>query len=234
MTTFVLVHGAWHGGWCWKHVARRLRAQGHDVYAPTLTGLAERAHLLSRAVDLDTHVRDIVELLRYEELTDVVLCGHSYGGMVITGVADQAAERIRSLVYLDAFVPADGQSVFDLQRPERIATFREEAQTKGAGWLLPPVPAARFKVKPENQPWVDRQCTPHPLACFEQKLRLSGAYAGISRRSFIKAGAYVPSPFDAVLERLRNDKAWRVHSIPCGHDVMVDMPDELAAQLVAA
>jgi pimeloyl-ACP methyl ester carboxylesterase len=232
MTSFVLVHGAWHGGWCWSRVARTLRQEGHTVHAPTLTGVGERVHLLHRGVDLDTHVEDIVRVFEAEELSDAVLCGHSYGGMVITGVADRIPDRIRSLVYLDAFVPGDGQCTLDFQPPERAAVFRAEAAAKGGGWLIPPVPAARFKVNEADQAWVDRRCVPHPLACFEQKLRLTGAFARVTRRSYIKAGAYVPSPFDSIFERLKADPGWKVHSVPCGHDVMVDRPEELAALLV--
>ena len=122
MTTFVLVHGAWMGGWCYKRVARLLRQAGHEVYTPTLTGLGERAHLINRAIDLDTHVQDIVGVIRCEELSDVVLCGHSYGGMVITGVAEQIAAKIRSLVYLDAFVPENGKCLFDYSAGRAFAT----------------------------------------------------------------------------------------------------------------
>ena len=111
MANFVLVHGAWHGGWCWVRVAERLRRDGHFVVTPTLTGLGERAHLLNRDINLDTHITDIVAVLEAEELQDVVLCGHSYGGCVITGVADRVAERLRAVVYLDAFIPEDGQSL---------------------------------------------------------------------------------------------------------------------------
>ena len=234
MTTFVLVHGAWHGGWCWSRVARALHQAGHTAHTPTLTGLGERVHLMHRGVTLDTHVEDIVRVFEAEELSDVVLCGHSYGGMVITGVADRIAARIRSLVYLDAFVPTDGQNVLDdFQASDRAAFMRAEAASKGGGWLIPPVPAARFKVNEADQAWVDRRCVPHPLACFEQKLRLSGAHARVAKRVYIKAGAYVPSPFDAAFERLKRDPAWKVHSIPCGHDVMVDRPQELADVLIA-
>jgi pimeloyl-ACP methyl ester carboxylesterase len=116
MATYVLVHGGWHGGWCWQKVTPRLRAAGHDVYTPTLTGLGERAHLLTPAVGLETHIEDVLGVLHYEDLQQVVLVGHSYGGMVITGVADQVPERIAQLVYLDAFVPQDGQSLIDLTR----------------------------------------------------------------------------------------------------------------------
>ncbi len=232
MTVFVLVHGAWHGGWCWSRVARTLRRDGHEVHTPTLTGVGDRVHLMRRDVDVETHVEDIVRLFEAEELSDAVLCGHSYGGMVITGVADRIPERLRSLVYLDAFVPADGQCALDFQPPERAAFFRAEADSKGAGWLVPAVPAARFKVNEADQAWVDRRCVPHPLACFTQKLRLTGAHARVAKRHFIKAGTYVPSPFDATFERLKREPGWQVTSVACGHDVMVDWPDELATLLI--
>ncbi len=127
MTTFVLVHGAWHGSWCWKRVRKELQTEGHDVFTPTLTGVAERSHLISPQVNLDTHVADVVNLIRWEELTDVVLCGHSYGGCVITGVADRIPERLRALVYLDAFILENGQSLHDVL-PREVA----EGQVRGA------------------------------------------------------------------------------------------------------
>ena len=146
MTTFVLVHGAWHGGWCYKRVARLLRQAGHEVYTPTLTGLGERAHLMNQAIDLDTHVQDIAGVIRCEELSDVVLCGHSYGGMVITGVAEQIAAKIRSLVYLDAFVPENGKSVFDYLPAEQSGQMRDDAAQNGEGYKVSPIPAAVFAV----------------------------------------------------------------------------------------
>ena len=234
MSVFVLVHGAWHGGWCWGRVARTLRRADHEVHTPTLTGVGDRVHLMNRSVDVETHIEDVVRLIEAEELSDAVLCGHSYGGMVITGVADRIPDRLRSLVYLDAFVPADGQCTLDFQAPERAAFLRAEAASKGGGWLVPPIPAARFMVNEADQAWVDRRCVPHPLACFEQRLRLTGAHARVAKRTFIKAGAYVPSPFDSIFERLKADPAWHATSIACGHDVMVDKPDELATLLLQA
>ena len=149
MVTFVLVHGAWHGGWCWTRVARKLRAAGHEVHTPTLTGLGERAHLLTRDVDLDTHIADILGLFEAEEIEDAVLCGHSYAGMVITDVADRIADRLRAIVYLDAFVPDHGQSLFDLYGEDRTADARALAASDGDGWRMPPRPAAYFgKTRP--------------------------------------------------------------------------------------
>ena len=128
MSTFVLVHGAWHGGWCYKRVAQILRKAGHEVYTPTLTGLGERSHLMSPTVNLDTHVQDIGNVIRWEELSDLVLCGHSYGGMVITGVADKVPDKIKALVYLDAFVPSNGEAIADGLDPEMLAGMSDEAK----------------------------------------------------------------------------------------------------------
>jgi pimeloyl-ACP methyl ester carboxylesterase len=222
-TNFVLVHGAWHGGWCWRRVADRLAAKGHHVITPTLTGLADRSHLLSESVNLSTHVNDVTNLIRWEELKDVVLCGHSYGGMVVTGVADKVSERITSLVYLDAFVPESGQSTQDL-RP------RDLPSSVG----VPPLTAEFFRVNERDRTWVDRQCTPHPAASFREKLALTGAYRAVQRRHYIRATAYPSVPFDGYYERFKSDPGWVVHQVSCGHDVMVDMPDALAELLEAA
>lgn len=234
MATFVLVHGAWHGAWCWKRVRPLLTARGHDVFTPTLTGTGERSHLASPDVGLETHITDVLNVLEWEELSDVVLCGHSYGGMVISGVADRAPERIRSLVYVDAFVPRDGEATVDLMSPQAARLAREGARVAGEGWRVPPFPAARFKIDPENQAWIDRLCTPQPLRTLQEKVRLGGAIDRISRRTFILATQYQPSAFHEVAERLRQDPAWRVTAIDCGHDIMVDKPRELADVLLGA
>lgn len=234
MGTFVLVHGAWHGAWCWQRVARLLRAEGHEVYTPTFTGLGERSHLMSRQIDLETHIADVLSVLRWEELGDIVLCGHSYGGMVITGVADREAHRIAALVYLDAFVPNNGECTLDLLPAERREQFDRAVRERGFGWLVPPIPAAVYKVNEADQAWVDRQCTPHPLACFEQRITLTGAHETIARRLYIRGTAYTPSAFAPIAERLQRDRRWRVASLPSGHDVMVDMPQELAELLKSA
>jgi pimeloyl-ACP methyl ester carboxylesterase len=242
MATFVLVHGAWHGGWCYKRVAQRLRQAGHEVYTPTLTGVGERAHLINRTINLDTHVQDILGAIRWEELSDFVLCGHSYGGMVISGVAEKIPEKIRSLVYLDAFVPASGHSLFDMLPAEMQALMRDDARDNGEGYLMTPLPAGLFNVNAKDAAWVDRLCVKHPLACFEQKLQLSDRIARVPKRTYILATGWgspgsplTESPFKPIAERLKNDNnAWHILSVPCGHDVMVDMPGELAELLVAA
>jgi pimeloyl-ACP methyl ester carboxylesterase len=225
MTTFVLVHGAWHGGWCYKRVAR-------EVYRPTLTGLGERTHLMSRSIDLGTHIQDIVGVIRCEELSDVVLCGHSYGGMVITGVAEQIAGTICSLVYLDAFVPESGKSLFDYLPAEQSAGMRADAAQNGEGYKVTPIPAAAFAVNAKDAAWVDAMCVKQPLATFEQKLILSGRQ--VRKRTYVLAAGWGPSPFQQFGTRLKDDRSWQFVSMACGHDVMVDRPQELADVLITA
>ncbi|MPY69754.1 MAG: alpha/beta fold hydrolase [Alphaproteobacteria bacterium] len=233
MTAFVLVHGAWHGGWCWVRVAERLAKAGHRVFTPTLTGLGERAHLLSRAITLDTHIADICGVFESEELTDAVLVGHSLAGMIITPVADRLADRIGALVYLDAFLPRDGECHRDLVDPERAAQARRIVDERGDGWLVPPRSAEAFGVRDAaDRAWIDRRCTPQPFAVMEQKISLTGAWERIPRKIYIRAGAYANSPFGRFAERCRDDPAWRYEEIACGHEIMVEKPDELAAILL--
>lgn len=232
MTTFVLVHGAWMGGWSYKRVARLLRQAGHEVYTPTLTGLGERAHLMSREINLDTHVKDIIGVIHCEELSDVVLCGHSYGGMVITGVAEQIASKLRSLIYLDAFVPENGKSLFDYAPAKRSGQMRDDAAQNGEGYKITPPPAAAFAVNAEDVAWVDAMCVKQPLATFEQKLEVSGRQ--VPKRVYMFAAGWEPSPFQQFASRFKDDPSWQFVSFSCGHDVMIDQPQELAAALIAA
>lgn len=237
-STFVLLHGAWHGGWCYRDTARVLRETGHTVYTPTLTGLGERAHLNNHAVTLETHIRDVCGVLEAEELYDVILVGHSYGGMVITGVADRMSDRIKSLVYLDAFVPEHGQSLNDCIRlafseenaAAYLSAFRTGAMTGNCGLTLP-VPAAAFNVEPEYRAWIDRRCSPQAFATFETQVLLTDRGATIKDRFFILAEGWGPSPFPYYAKQVTGKTGWRVSRLPCGHDVMVDMPVELATLL---
>ncbi len=234
MATFVLVHGAWHGGWCWRDVSRALRAGGHEVFTPTLTGVGERAHLIGPGVGLNTHIQDIVAVLQVENLTDIVLCGHSYGGMVITGVADREAARIRSLVYLDAFVPENGQAVFDIMAPERQAQIRAGATEKNGAKVLAPVTAANFGVKDAKKAaWVDATCVPHPMLAFEERPVLTGAWKTVPKKTYIIAKEYDPSSFQRY-RALAKDPAWRFLEAQSHHEVMVDLPDWLADRLKEA
>jgi pimeloyl-ACP methyl ester carboxylesterase len=234
MATFVLVHGAWLGGWCYKRVARVLRRSGHEVYTPTLTGLGERAHLMNPSISLDTHIDDVLGVIRWEELSDIVLCGHSYGGAVISGVTEKAVDKIRSLVFLDAFVPENGQSHMDLFPSERAEITRGDAQRNGEGYKLTPPPAERVNVNAADVAWVNAMCVKHPLACFEQKLTLTGVRERVPRRTYILATGYQLSPFEKFAARFDHDLAWQVKRIDCGHIVMLDHPEELGDILVAA
>jgi pimeloyl-ACP methyl ester carboxylesterase len=218
---FVLVHGAWHGGWCWRRVADRLSARGRYVVAPTLSGVGERSHLASESISLSTHIDDVVNEIKWKDLDNLVLVGHSYGGMVITGVAERVRERIAAIVYLDAFLPEDGQSLASLVGP-------------GVHWpepLVPPIPAAMFRVNANDAAWVDSKMTPHPVKCFTETLRVSGAYSTISTRVYIRARDFESAAFDTAFNRCRADRGWETIEMKCGHDVMVDGPAELVAVL---
>lgn len=217
-STFVLVHGAWHGGWCWQRVTDRLTALGYRVFAPTLTGLCERSHLNSATINLSTQISDIVNEIQWKDLENIVLVGHSYGGMVITGVAEQLASKIASIVYLDAFLPADGQSLVDLGGKAE------------AGPFTAPIPAARFAVNEADRAWVDSKMTPQSTACFTEKLKVTGAYQKIPRKAYIRAMKF--PGFASTLERIRSDASWKTYVVDCGHDVMIDKPDELTNILV--
>ncbi|HEX4002715.1 MAG TPA: alpha/beta fold hydrolase [Candidatus Acidoferrales bacterium] len=233
MSTYVLVHGAWHGSWCWKRVRKALQAQGHEVFTPTLTGVGERSHLLSPQVNLETHINDVVSLIRWEELSDVVLCGHSYGGVVVSGVADRMPRQIRALIYLDAFVLEDGRSLLDELPPDQKNIQLEGARLQGEGWRVPPIPAAAFAVNAKDAAWADQQCTMHPLACFQQPLRLTEKNGAVKDVTYILATGYADSPFLPSHERAKQ-RGWKTLSLACGHDVMLDMPDELTTILLNA
>jgi pimeloyl-ACP methyl ester carboxylesterase len=230
MATYVLVHGAWHGGWCWQRVASRLREAGHDVHTPTLSGLAERSHLATAPINLSTHITDITALLQWWSLRNVILVGHSYAGAVITGVASQAPDRLRSLIYLDAFMPRDGQALVDLMAEPGRTNLLAAAASNGA-WIAPRS-AAHFDVNQADRSWVDAQCTPHPIGCFLQSVQLTGREADIARRVYIFATAYRNTPFRGFYDRCQADPAWHVEQINAGHDAMLDDPAALAELLL--
>jgi len=233
MATYVLVHGAWHGGWCWQRVAPLLRAAGHTVYTPTLTGLGERAHLAHPGVDLALHVRDIVAVLEYERLQEVILVGHSYGGMVITGVAEQAPDRLAHLVYLDAFVPQHGEAMWDFMPPERREVVERLRAARPDTWQVPPPDLALWGLTaPEEQAWVGPRLVPQPLATLQQPLDAPTYRAAALPRTYIHAAQY-RGPFARFAERAQREPGWRCHALPAGHDVMVTHPRELAALLQA-
>jgi len=230
MKTFVLVHGAWHGGWCWRRVAPLLRAEGHEVFAPTLTGLGERAHLARPETDLNTHITDVTALMEMEDLRDVTLVGHSYGGFVITGVADRAASRLASLVYLDAFVPENGKSLADYVPESGRAGFVASGETNG----FPSFPLARFGVTDANDvAWAQRHIVNQPFRTFTQKLILANPPPKLPR-SFIACTEPSMGTFDPWYAALRNNPAWRFHEIKTGHDAMITESRQLAGLLLTA
>jgi len=239
LAVYVLVHGAWHGGWCWHKVAPFLHVGGNKVYTPTLTGLGEKSNFLSGDISLDTHIYDIVDLLEYEDLEQVVLIGHSYAGMVISGVADKVPSRLKHLVYLDAFTPNDGESISDLH-PSFVAKLRRIASEKGDGWL---VPFSEEVINTKGGPlygiedaadlmWLRGKLTPHPLACFEQKIYLKN-----------KEGLALPKTYIwcSVRQGVRTEKwgffkearraqelGWGLYEIESDHDAMITKPKELS------
>jgi pimeloyl-ACP methyl ester carboxylesterase len=230
MATFVLVHGAWHGGWCWVRVARLLRDAAHEVYTPTLTGLGERAHLACPQIDLETHVQDVVGVLEADELRQVILVGHSYAGMVISGVAARAGNRLNHLVYLDAFVPEAGRTLLDYLGA-RADAVRESARTAGDGWRIPPFPPERFGVTSQrDREWLQRRLVPQPLASFEQPLAAAGGDR--LKRAYVYCASPAMGAFDQFAERLREDRKWQYHEIKTGHDAMVTAPGEVTKLLL--
>ena len=234
MLNFVLVHGAWHGGWCYGRVVERLAARGHRLFAPTLTGLGDRSHLFDRSIDLTTHVTDIVNVFTWEGLDDVVLVGHSYGGMVVTGVADRIPDRIKSLVYLDAFLPRDGQSLHDLI-PAESARAQIDADAANHHRGIPPIPAELFNVNEADRRWVDALCTPQPVATVTQRLGLTGAGDAIRSKHYVLATANtLGGGFGHFRDSVATSPDWTLHELACGHDVMIDLPDESALILERA
>jgi pimeloyl-ACP methyl ester carboxylesterase len=232
--TFVLVHGAWHGAWCWRRVEDRLRERGHRVFCPTLSGLGERSHLLSAEVDLDTHIDDVVNLIEWEDLSNIVLVGHSYGGFVISGVAERlVTSRISSMMFVDAFVPRDGESFVESITVPDFRQYLEGFVVRHAVGVTPPG-AATFNVNVADRAWVDARCTPHPTASITQPIRLSGGRERVHRKFYVRADGFRSRIFDEVYARLRDERGWQLHHLDCGHDAMIDAPEALTALLLDA
>jgi pimeloyl-ACP methyl ester carboxylesterase len=231
---FVLVHGAWHGGWCWRDLAAALRVEGHRVTTPTLTGLGERAHLLSPSVDLETHIADIVNHIDAEELQDIVLVGHSYGGFVVRGVCARRAAIISHVVYLDAFVPLQGETVADYAPSERATAIRDILANNPAGTIPPPKPAGFGVIDPAQVAWVERRLTPHPARTYLQPIVLGADVPSAKSRHYIACMSPKLDVFDGTRRRIRQDKAFTFEELDAGHDVMVTAPARLAQTLLAA
>lgn len=212
-------------------MAPALRRAGHEVYAPSLTGLGERKHLSRPDINLDTHIQDVVSLLEMEELEDVVLLGHSYGGMVVTGAADRAIDRIQHLVYLDAFVPENGKNLLDYVVAERAARMKEEGERTG---LVTPPPLSLWGLtRPEHLEFAGPRQVKHPYGTMAQPIRIAnpGKLARLAK-TFIYCSSPATGSFDQFAVKYRNHPAWRFHELKTGHDAMILVPDQLIALLL--
>ncbi len=230
--TIVLVHGAWHGGWCWRRVSDLLEQKGHKVFTPTMTGLGACSHLISKDVNLTTHITDIANFIKWENLSNIVLVGHSYAGIIISGVAEQLHDKIASIVFLDAFLPENGDSLAEKAAP----AFKEaiaNAINRGDVSLKQP-PAAAFGVAEADRPWVDGKCTPQPLSTYTEKAVYAGGRDKIARKTYIRAKGYASPAFDAAHAKCKADASWKTHEMTSGHDAMVIQPQELTALLLQA
>jgi len=225
--TFVLVHGAWHGGWCWRRVADILESKGHKVYTPTLTGVADRSHLLSKDIVLDTHITDLVNLFKWEDLKDVCLAAHSYGGWPSSGALEQIGDRVSSIVWVDAFKPENGQKGIDYAS-DFSRKAMEEAVAKGEPGRKAP-PAKAFAVNEKDQAWVDSKVTDQPNGVATQPIKLTGAREKIAKKTYIRAVRYPQAAFDKALAECKADPSWKTFvNENTGHDIMVDQPQWLA------
>jgi pimeloyl-ACP methyl ester carboxylesterase len=230
MASIVLAHGAWSAAWAWKKMRPLFRAAGHDFFSPTYTGLGERAHLARPEVDLSTHIQDVTAVLEFEDLTDVTLLGHSYGGMVATGVADKARERIARIVYIDAFAPNNGQSLFDLVGPKAEGNMRAGAAKDGDGWRLPinPMPP---DTSPEDVAWASPRRRPQPIRTFEQKIELTSKEPPPPRH-YIYATRNGPGDvFRQFSTRAKSEAGWKSYELDCSHNPHITCPDALMALL---
>ena len=227
MASFLVAHGAWSAGWAWKKMHPLLRGRGHVLITPTCTGVGERSHLASPTIGLETHIADVLGVLRTEDLRGVILIGHSYGGMIATGVADRAPERIAQLVYLDAFVPRDGQSLLDLQSPEVRARMREAVRTEGEGWRVPPNPMPP-DTSAADLAWAMPRRAMQPAQTFEQAIRLTGAVEGMRRTYIYCRWARPDDVFRQFAERARRETGWQCFELDASHNPHITIPGALA------
>jgi pimeloyl-ACP methyl ester carboxylesterase len=233
MATFLVAHGAWSSGWAWKKMRPLLRARGHEIWTPSYTGLGERSHLATPAVGLDTHIQDVVNVLFYEDLRDVVLIGHSYGGMVATGVADREPGRLRHVVYLDAFVPRDGQALFDLLPAEARARMEEGARTQGDGWRIPPIPPPP-DTSEADLAWTAPRRVMHPLEAFRRPVRLTGAGDRLPKTYVYCTRPGPGDTFRQFADRARAEAGWTLVELDATHNPHITAPEALLAILERA
>jgi pimeloyl-ACP methyl ester carboxylesterase len=230
--TFVLVHGAWHGGWVFRRVADRLQRHGHRVFTPTLTGMAERSHIRHPGINCSVHVEDVVNLVKWEQLHNIVLCGWSYGAGIAGAVADAIPDRIASIVYLDGSVPRTGESIIDRVGEDQLRNSAVIAGDLGGLWI-PPLPAAVFNIRSNaDREMVNALSTPQPLATFVQRLTLTGAYMKIPKKAYVRARQW--NMLKHEIDEFSKDESWKIYDVDCGHHVMLDEPDRLAEILMAS
>lgn len=229
--TFVLIHGAWHGGWCWREVAARLRAAGHEVHAPTMTGLGERAHLLDEHTGLSTFIDDACAVIECEELSEVVLVGHSFGGLVISGVADRMPQRIARLIYLDALVVEHGQSGMSIL-PQAVQRERSRTIDPQGLRMAIPTPDKLGVSDPRQIAWLSRRLTPHPLKAYTEPLALRHPLGNGLPRTYIAVTDPWYPPLAEIRERIRRAPDWEWREIAAGHDAMLTSPEALASLLL--
>jgi pimeloyl-ACP methyl ester carboxylesterase len=227
---FVVAHGAWSAGWAWKKMRPLLHAAGHTLLTPTYTGLGERGHLAGPAVDLNTHISDVTSVLDFEDLRHVTLVGHSYGGMVATGAADKARERIAKLVYLDAFVPRDGESLYDLLLPELRARSWQAAAEQGDGWRVPPNPMPS-DTSEADRAWAMPRRLPQPILTFQQRLSLTAREPPTRHYIYCKR-AGEGDVFRPFADRAKRE-GWPCHELDASHNPHITMPETLASLLDA-
>jgi len=236
MTTFVLVPGAWLGGWCWKRVRSLLRQAGHEVFTPTLTGLGERFHLGTPDTDLDTHVEDVVSVIDYEDLNGVTLVGHSYAGLVVTGVLENTPERVSHLVYLDALFPAnERRSLFDYWGSDGQAMIEQAAAEHGDGWRWPMLaePEGWVDITHEDERWVREKATPQPIGTLSQPMTTDNPAAETKPHSYVLCTAErEDDPIPEMIRGMCKERGWPVHELDTGHWPMISKPEELAELLV--
>ena len=234
MTTFVLVHGAWQGGWCWTRVVPHLRAAGHEVFTPTMTGFGERSHLLSPDIGLETNITDIANVFEWEDLSGVILVGASYAGMVTTCVADRMPERIAALIYLNAFIAADGVSQNDLIPGWRREMLDKEiAEKDDESWRMPPPGLDMVGVSdPDVAAWLVAKMAPQSAKTFEEKARLTGAHEQIANRTYIRATGYTNATFDGYLAEFEADPSRRAEVLETSHYAMITAADDIVRILL--
>jgi len=231
---FVLVHGTFCGSWTWRRVADQLEQKGHKVFVPTLTGLGERSHLLSKDVDLDIHIADVVNLIKWESLEDVCLVVHSYGGWIGSGALEGAGNRVSSITWLDAFIPADGQRPLDFTN-EAFRKIAQAAIDKGEAGFAPPPKIPAVFVAERDQGFVESKLTAHPIGTYLQPIKLSGAREKVAKKTYIRTPKFPQPAFDKALAECKADKSWTTFELAdTGHMAMLDASDRVTELILQA